>query len=247
MNLSHLKPKQIKEYLTSLNVEAFYTAWQEFIVQSEIPAGFSNLTRRAKEYERVMDMHRFDRLFGEQVAGVDEAGRGPLAGPVYAAAVIFSQGTIIEGLNDSKKLSEKKREELYIEITQKARAWSVASVDNLVIDNINIRNATFKAMAQAISGLNITPKHILIDGDSTGGIILPCTSIIKGDSKSLSIAAASIIAKVSRDRYMYEMDKIYPQYGFADHKGYGTVAHVGLLRKYGATPIHRATFIRNFV
>ena len=176
------------------------------------------------------------------VAGVDEAGRGPLAGAVYAAAVIFDEGVYIEGINDSKKLTAKKRDELYDEIIAKARAYSIFSVDEKTIDKINILEATFKAFQGAISGLNPSPDFVLIDGNRAKGIDIPHETVVKGDSLSFSIASASILAKVARDRYIEDADKLYPQYGFALHKGYGTKAHLEAIKKYGPCPIHRLTF-----
>lgn len=176
------------------------------------------------------------------IAGVDEAGRGPLAGAVYAAAVIFDEGVHIEGINDSKKLTAKKRDELYDEIIAKARAYSIFSVDEKTIDKINILEATFKAFQGAISGLNPSPDFVLIDGNRAKGIDIPHETVVKGDSLSFSIASASILAKVARDRYIEEADKLYPEYGFALHKGYGTKAHLEAIKKYGPCPIHRLTF-----
>ncbi|MBE7051039.1 MAG: ribonuclease HII [Ruminococcaceae bacterium] len=176
------------------------------------------------------------------IAGVDEAGRGPLAGAVYAAAVIFDEGVYIEGVNDSKKLTPKKRDALYDEIISKARAWCIYSVDEKVIDEINILEATYRAFQGAINGLNPPPDYCLIDGNRSKGIEIPHETIVKGDSLSFSIAAASILAKVARDRYIEEADKLYPEYGFAAHKGYGTKAHLEAIAKYGPCPIHRLTF-----
>lgn len=183
------------------------------------------------------------------VAGVDEAGRGPLAGAVYAAAVIFDEGVYIEGVNDSKKLTAKKRDELFDEIIAKAKAYSIFSVDEKTIDEINILNATYLAFQGAISGLSLKPDYVLIDGNRAKGIEIPHETVVKGDSKSFSIAAASILAKVARDRYIEEADKIYPEYGFAVHKGYGTKAHREAIAKYGPCPIHRMTFggVREYV
>lgn len=176
------------------------------------------------------------------IAGVDEAGRGPLAGAVYAAAVIFDEGVYIEGVNDSKKLTPKKRDALYDEIIQKAKAYCIFSVDEKTIDEINILNATYKAFQGAIDGLCIKPDYVLIDGNRAKGIEIPHETVVKGDAKSFSIAAASILAKVARDRYIEEADKIYPEYGFAAHKGYGTKAHLEAIAKYGPCLIHRMTF-----
>lgn len=182
------------------------------------------------------------------VCGVDEAGAGPLAGPVCAAAVILPRELDIPGLNDSKKLTEKKREELYGLITEKAEAWSVAWVDAGKIDEINILNARMLAMQRAIDGLGVKPDLALIDGNRDHGsihrITAPHETIVKGDGKSASIAAASVLAKVSRDRFMSgEMDRAYPEYRFAKHKGYGTKLHYEMLEQYGPCPIHRKTFL----
>lgn len=181
------------------------------------------------------------------IAGVDEAGRGPLAGPVYAAAVILPEGMLIEGINDSKKLSEKKREELFDVICEKASAYCIAEVSHTRIDEINILNATFEAMNKAVNGLNIRPDYVLIDGNRIKGMELPHETVVKGDAKSISIAAASILAKVSRDRAMYEMARQYPLYGFDKHKGYGTKAHCDAILKYGACEIHRRSFLKKIL
>ena len=181
------------------------------------------------------------------IAGVDEAGRGPLAGPVYAAAVILPEGTFIEGINDSKKLSEKKREELFDVICEKASAYCIAEVSHTRIDEITILNATFEAMNKAVNGLNIRPEYVLIDGNRIKGMEIPHETVVKGDAKSISIAAASILAKVSRDRVMYEMAKQYPLYGFDKHKGYGTKAHCDAILKYGACEIHRRSFLKKIL
>ena len=179
------------------------------------------------------------------VCGIDEAGRGPLAGPVFAAAVILPVGCEIEGLDDSKKLSEKKRERLYDEIIKKAVAWSVAFADEKEIDKINILNATFLAMKRAAEGLSVKADFALIDGNrAPRDLGIECETVIKGDAKSMSIAAASILAKVSRDRFLLELDKEYPQYMFAKHKGYPTALHFELVRKYGPCPVHRLSFLK---
>lgn len=176
------------------------------------------------------------------IAGADEAGRGPLAGAVYAAAVIFDEGVYIEGVNDSKKLTPKKREALYDEIIAKAKAYSIFAVDEKTIDDINILEATYKAFHGAIAGLSPAPDYVLIDGNRAKGIDVPHETVVKGDSLSFSIAAASILAKVARDRYIEEADKLYPEYGFAAHKGYGTKAHLEAIARLGPCPIHRLTF-----
>jgi ribonuclease HII len=178
----------------------------------------------------------------EHIAGVDEAGRGPLAGPVVASAVIFPQGILIDGVNDSKKLTEKKREELFHTIHEKALAVGVGIVGHDVIDKINILQASFLAMNKAIALLNVKPQQLLVDGNFFRHESFPVENIIKGDSLSHSIAAASIIAKVTRDALMVEMHEQYPQYGFAKHKGYGTKAHIEAIRQHGYSPIHRRSF-----
>ena len=176
------------------------------------------------------------------IAGVDEAGRGPLAGPVYAAAVVFDEGVYIEGVNDSKKLSEKKREYLFDEIIAKARCYNIFSVDEKTIDEINILNATYKAFEGAVSSLNPRCDFALIDGNRAGNMPVDFETVVKGDALSFSIAAASILAKVSRDRYIVELDKLYPEYGFKKHKGYGTKEHLEAICKFGPCPIHRLSF-----
>lgn len=178
------------------------------------------------------------------LCGVDEAGRGPLAGPVYAAAVILPREIEIEGLNDSKKLGEKKREALYDEICKKALHYGIARAEVEEIEEINILNATFLAMNRAISKLGVQPELALIDGNRNTGITVSSRCIVKGDSKCADIAAASILAKVSRDSYMMEMAEKYPQYYFEKHKGYGTKLHYEALRQYGPSPIHRLSFLR---
>ena len=180
----------------------------------------------------------------KEICGVDEAGRGPLCGPVCAAAVILDPHTEISGVNDSKKLSEKKREELFDIIKEKAFSYSVAFATVEEIEKYNILEATFMAMNRAIEGLNIKADYALIDGNRIPrNIKIPCETVVKGDAKSLSIAAASILAKVSRDRLLLEYDKKYPQYNFAKHKGYGTKEHIEAIKKHGVCPIHRASFL----
>ena len=178
------------------------------------------------------------------ICGVDEAGRGPLCGPVFAAACILPTGYIPEGLNDSKKLSPKKRELLFDEIRANAISYCIASASVEEIDLLNILEADLLAMRRAIAGLSVTPDLALIDGNIARDFPLPAMAIIGGDAKSPNIAAASILAKVARDRECIELDKLYPEYGIAKHKGYGTKAHMEALRKYGPTPIHRKLFIR---
>ena len=184
----------------------------------------------------------------QYICGIDEAGRGPLAGPVVVGAVIMPRESFIEGVNDSKKVSEKKREKLYEIITQEAIAYSVGIVDHNKIDEINILNATKLGLKIAIENLKIRPDLILVDAlnnmDTSG---IPYKSIIKGDAKIYSISCASIIAKVTRDRIMREWDNIYPEYGFEKHKGYGTAAHISVIKEKGPCIIHRRTFIKNFI
>ncbi|MCR4693342.1 MAG: ribonuclease HII [Firmicutes bacterium] len=181
------------------------------------------------------------------IAGVDEAGRGPLAGPVYAAAVILPQDIRLDGINDSKKLSPKKREELFYEITEKAVCYSIFSVDEKKIDEINILNATHMAMNGAVNSLSKKPDYVIIDGNSIKGMDTPHETIVKGDAKSISIASASILAKVARDRYITKMAEVYPEYGFEKHKGYGTKEHTDAILKYGVCPIHRKTFLKKIL
>lgn len=189
-----------------------------------------------------------NKLFAEGVtliAGMDEAGRGPLAGPVTAACCIPDFSKIVEGVNDSKKLTEKKRESLFDLIKSSSVSFSVVSVDEATIDKINILNATKKAMKEALQKLEIKPEYLLVDAVKCD-FGLPYSPIIHGDALSYSIAAASVLAKVTRDRLMLEYDELYPEYGFAKHKGYGTKQHIEALKKYGPCPIHRRTFIKNF-
>ena len=181
------------------------------------------------------------------VCGIDEAGRGPLAGPVAAGAVILPKDCRILYLNDSKKLSEKRREELFEEIKEKAAAWSVGIVSPARIDEINILQATYEAMRDAVGRLGVTPDVLLNDAVTIPGLPMKQVPIIKGDAKSLSIAAASVLAKVTRDHMMAEYEEMFPGYGFAKHKGYGTAAHIQAIRELGPCPIHRRSFIRNFV
>lgn len=207
---------------------------------------------KEKEQQRLEQLKEIETALHQKgvgnIAGIDEAGRGPLAGPVVVAAVMMPENSMIEGVNDSKKVSEKKRELLYDRIIEEAISYGVAIVDQREIDAINILNATKEGLTKAILDLSIKPELILVDaltGIDTCGI--PYQSIIKGDAKSYSIAAASIIAKVTRDRIMREWDAVYPQYGFAKHKGYGTAMHMQAIREYGVTPLHRRSFLKNIV
>ena len=209
-------------------------------------------TIKEKELERLTNLKSMEKeLYNkgfEYICGIDEAGRGPLAGPVVVAGVIMPKDSMIEGVNDSKKVSEKKREKLYDVILEEAISYSVAVIGQDVIDEINILNATKQGVTKVVEELDVKPNLILVDAlthINTKGI--PYDSIIKGDAKCYNIAAASIIAKVTRDRIMREWDEIYPQYGFINHKGYGTAKHIEAIKEYGPCPIHRKTFIKNFV
>ena len=184
----------------------------------------------------------------EYICGIDEAGRGPLAGPVVVASCIMPQNSMIEGVNDSKKISEKKRERVFEEVIKEALSYGVGIIDESTIDDINILEATKVGLTNSIKELKIRPNIILVDAlkniDTLG---IPYRSIIKGDATCYNIAAASIIAKVTRDRIMLEYDKVYPEYGFAKHKGYGTAEHIAAIKKYGLCPIHRRSFVKNFI
>ncbi len=192
------------------------------------------------EHEKMKEGYRL-------IAGVDEAGRGPLAGPVYTAAVILPPDIEIEGLNDSKKISEKKRDALFDIICEKAVAYSIASASVEEIDTLNIRNATCLAMNRAVEGLSLPPDFVLVDGNYIANCKFPSECVIKGDARSASIAAASILAKVSRDRLLLSLAEEYPEYGFEKHKGYGTKVHNEAILKYGPLPIHRKTFLKKLL
>ena len=207
---------------------------------------------KEKEEARLIELKKIDKEFFDKgvkyIAGIDEAGRGPLAGPVVVASVILPQDSMIEGINDSKKVSEAKREKLYDIIINEAISYGVGIIYQDEIDEINILQATKKGLTDAIKQMEIKPNIIMVDalsGIDTLGI--PYKSIIKGDAKCYSIAAASIIAKVTRDRIMREWDKVYHEYGFGSHKGYGTAKHIAAIREFGPCPIHRRTFIKNFI
>lgn len=207
---------------------------------------------KEKELERLTNLKQIEKEINETgietICGIDEAGRGPLAGPVVVAAVIMPKDSMIEGVNDSKKVSEKKREALYEQILEEAIAYGVGIIDQKEIDELNILNATKKGLTTALKELKVKPERILVDalnGIDTLGI--PYTSIIKGDAKSYSIAAASIIAKVTRDRIMREWDELYPMYGFEKHKGYGTKMHIDAIKEHGLCPLHRLSFVKNIV
>lgn len=207
---------------------------------------------KEKELERLTKLKEiekdlYDKGF-KNICGIDEAGRGPLAGPVVVAGVIMPQDSMIEGINDSKKVSEKKREKLYDLIIEEAISYSVAIIGHDVIDDINILNATKSGVTKVVDELDLKPDLIIVDAlthINTRGI--PYEPIIKGDAKCYNIAAASILAKVTRDRIMREWDGVYPQYGFISHKGYGTAKHIAAIKEYGLCPIHRKTFTKNFV
>ena len=207
---------------------------------------------KEKEQLRLQELKKIEEDIYSQgtnyICGIDEAGRGPLAGPVVVASVIMPKDSMIEGVNDSKKISEKKREKLYDEIIENAISYSVGIVDQKEIDRVNILNATKAGLTESIKGLKVKPDVILVDalkGIDTCGI--PYHSIIKGDAKCYSIAAASIIAKVTRDRIMRQWHEVYPQYNFIQHKGYGTAAHIAAIKEYGLCPLHRLSFVKNIV
>lgn len=198
------------------------------------------------DIERVNEMWAIEREKNAQgyklIAGVDEAGRGPLAGPVCVAAVILPDNAYLEKINDSKKLTDKVKDKLYDQIKEIAIAYSIVLVSHEEIDRLNILYATFKGMCDAVDGLSVKPDYVLIDGNKISGMELPHECVVKGDSKSISIAAASILAKVTRDRYMMELDEKFPEYNFKKHKGYPTKDHYEALKKYGASDIHRRSF-----
>lgn len=201
------------------------------------------------EMERVESLCVYEKEYSSfsAICGIDEAGRGPLAGPVVAGAVILPKDARIMYINDSKKLSEKRREELFDVIMGEAVSVGVGIVDAARIDDINILQATYEAMRQAVNKLKPQPDILLNDAVTIPELTMKQIPIIKGDAKSISIACASVIAKVTRDRMMYEYDKLYPEYGFAKHKGYGTAQHISAIKEFGASPIHRLTFIKNFI
>ncbi len=195
-----------------------------------------------------MNLYEYDSEIRERfpiICGIDEAGRGPLAGDVYAAAVVFDNDTVIEGINDSKKLSEMKREKLFDEIISKAKAYCIATASVAEIEELNILNAAMLAMKRAYEGLGIQCDLALIDGNKTPNVDTKAFAVVKGDATSQSIAAASILAKVSRDRYMKEIDEKYPEYQFSKHKGYGTKLHYEMLKKHGISDVHRPSFLKN--
>lgn len=246
---------QIKEILENTDIKDLHEALNNF--REDERSGVKNLVKKYDnklekynlELIRLEKMHLYENKYSEfnLICGIDEVGRGPLAGPVMAAAVILPKDCNILRVNDSKKLSAKVREELYEEITQKAVTWAVGSASPERIDEINILNATYEAMREAISKLTPSPDLLLNDAVTIPSVSIRQVPIIKGDAKSISIACASIIAKVTRDRLMEQYDEIYPEYGFASNKGYGSGTHIEALKKYGKCAIHRDTFIKNFI
>ncbi len=247
--------QQIKWEFEQADKEQMSALYEKY--EQDERAGVKQLITRFKKQEekenqerkRLEQMQIYEKEYQQYsyICGIDEAGRGPLAGPVVAGAVILPKDCEILYLNDSKKLSAKKREELYDEIMEKAIAVGVGMASPARIDEINILQATYEAMRFAIEDLKIAPDILLNDAVRIPGVTIRQVPIIKGDAKSVSIAAASIIAKVTRDRLMVEYDKLMPEYGFAGNKGYGSAAHIEAIKKYGPTPIHRTTFIKNFI
>lgn len=208
---------------------------------------------KEKEIERLNELKKieneiYEKEHVEYICGIDEAGRGPLAGPVVVASVIMKPDSFIEGVNDSKKVSEKKREKLYEQIIEEAVSYSVGIIDQNEIDEINILKATKKGLTESIKGLKVKPERIIVDAlDKIDTCGIPYMPIVKGDAKCYSIAVASIIAKVTRDRIMRQWDEVYPMYGFSKHKGYGTAAHIAAIKEYGLCPLHRRSFTKNFI
>lgn len=247
--------QKIKEELKTaeqtelLKLIDFYAQDNRKGVQTAVAQARKQMEALEKEKQRIEAMKSFEHQYEHlgYVCGIDEVGRGPFAGPVVAGAVILPKDCDILYINDSKKLSEKKREELYEEIMEKAVAVQVGYASPARIDEINILQATYEAMREAVANLKVTPQLLLNDAVTIPEIEIPQVPIIKGDAKSVSIAAASIVAKVTRDRMMEEYDKLMPEYGFASNKGYGSQSHIEALKKFGPTPIHRASFIKNFI
>ena len=249
------KIEEIKKEFAAANAAEYAGLFE--IYRDDSRAGVKKLLEQYRkkeaafraECERTEAMKQYEKKYEHlgYLCGIDEVGRGPLAGPVVACAVILPKDCDILYLNDSKKLTAKKREELYDVIQEKAVAVGLGMVGPARIDEINILQATYEAMRMAIGNLKISPQLLLNDAVTIPEVTIPQVPIIKGDAKSVSIAAASIVAKVTRDRMMEEYDKVMPEYGFAANKGYGSAAHIAALKKYGPSPIHRATFIRNFV
>ena len=222
----------------------------EFIELVEKKMTEARIRKIESEKERHIKMQKFEKPLYDMgifnIAGIDEVGRGPLAGPVVTCALILKPDVLIEGVNDSKKVSEKNREKLFDIIIDNSVSYGIGMASERVIDEINILNATKSAMKEAISKLEVRPDHLLVDAVDLG-VDIPSTPLIKGDAFSISIAAASIVAKVTRDRMMAAYDEIYPEYGFSKNKGYGTAEHVAALKKYGPCPIHRMSFIQGIL
>ncbi len=218
-------------------------------VQKAVLQAQKRLLAYEKELERTEGMKHYEKLYPDRmyIAGIDEVGRGPLAGPVVAACVILPKDCDILYLNDSKQVPEKRRDQLYDEIMEKAVSVGIGVVSHEVIDEINILQATYEAMRQAIDHMTVKPDQLLVDAVTIPEVTIPQRGIIQGDAKSISIAAASIIAKVTRDRMMAELSEVYPEYGFASNKGYGSAEHIGALKTYGPCPIHRRSFIGNLI
>lgn len=249
--------REIKEIIETLEVEK-YMQYIELLrvddrksVQSLAIKLAKKLDNIRREEERLETINIFENEGYNKgylyIGGIDEAGRGPLAGPVVASVVVFKKDTKIEGVNDSKKLSEAKRDELFEVIKKEALDYGIGIVNNEEIDEFNILNATYMAMKKAINCLKQAPDYILVDAATIPGIDIAQNPIVKGDSKSISIAAASILAKVTRDSIMYQYDRVYPEYGFKSHKGYGTKEHYEAIEKHGITPIHRKSFLKNIL
>lgn len=245
-DLARLTVKEIEEVVASQSVTAEFLAAARLDPRKAAQRAVKRYEKAVKEHERLMRMYDYERKAlaagYKVVAGVDEAGRGPLAGPVSVAAVILPFELELPRLNDSKKLSAKVRDELYAMIKERALSITTALIDAKTIDHVNIYQATMNGMYDVVSALNPVPDTVLIDAMPLDNLPMAHKSIIKGDAKSASIAAASIIAKVNRDRLMDKYDKKYPEYGFANHKGYGTAEHIAALKKYGPCPIHRLSF-----
>lgn len=244
--------KSILQAASDTELPAFINAYEKDVrpgVKVLVEKALKRQAAYEKELSRTEKMKEYEKKYASfsYICGIDEVGRGPLAGPVVAGAVILPKDCDILYLNDSKQLSEKKREELYALIMEKALATGLGVVVPERIDEINILQATYEAMRQAIGKLKHKPQLLLNDAVTISGVSIKQVPIIKGDAKSISIAAASIIAKVTRDRMMVEYDRTYPQYGFASNKGYGAKAHIEAIKKFGPTPIHRRSFIGNFV
>jgi len=255
--MAKLKIKDIENEIKNLDLNDAITRLIEFKNTHDLKLDklIEKYSKKKQKFEK--EVFRFNKMTIYEkdaykngfvhIAGIDEVGRGPLSGPVVACAVILPKDIFIEGLNDSKKLSEQKRDELFDIIKEQALDYGIGIVNNEDIDEINILNATYLAMKKAINCLKNTPDYLLIDAATIPGIDIDQKPIIKGDSKSISIAAASILAKVTRDSIMYQYDEMYPGYGFKSHKGYGTKEHYEAIEKQGITPIHRKSFLKNML